>query len=67
MLQSGFFDLSERLKKLDERDKLLQLNELIDWESFRGLLAQSLEKKARKSNAGRKAKDPVMMFKGLVL
>jgi len=67
MLQSGFFDLSERLKKLDERDKLLQLNELIDWESFRGLLADSLEKKERKSNAGRKAKDPVMMFKGLVL
>lgn len=66
MLQSGFFDLTERLSKLDERDKLLQLNEMIDWEKFRPVLSQCLYK-PRKSNAGRKAKDSVMMFKGLVL
>lgn len=66
MLQSGFFDLTERLSKLDERDKLLQLNEMIDWEEFRPVLSQCLYK-PRKSNAGRKAKDSVMMFKGLVL
>lgn len=66
MLQSGFFDLTERLSKLDERDKLLQLDEIIDWEKFRPVLSQCLYK-PRKSNAGRKAKDSVMMFKGLVL
>lgn len=66
MLQSGFFDLTERLSKLDERDKLLQLDEMIDWEKFRPVLSQCLYK-PRKSNAGRKAKDSVMMFKGLVL
>ncbi len=66
MLQSGFFDLKDRFKKLDEKDPLVHLNQLIDWENFRASLNQVREK-TRKSNAGRKAFDVVLMFKVLVL
>jgi len=34
-MQSSFFDLENRHKKLDERDKLIWLKEVIDWEAFR--------------------------------
>lgn len=34
----GFFDLNDRYQKLNERDPLLSLNELIDWEEFRDTL-----------------------------
>ena len=66
MWQPGFFDLDERFKKLNEKDPLLALNTLIDWEAFRDTLIQ-VRKKDRKSNAGRKPFDVVMMFKVLVL
>ncbi len=66
MLQSGFFDLKDRFKKLDERDPLIHLNQLIDWENFRESLSKA-QKKKRKSNAGRKPFDVVLMFKALVL
>jgi transposase, IS5 family len=48
MSQTSFFDLDDRHKKLNERDPLVSLNELIDWENFR----MTLNKK-RKSPAGR--------------
>ena len=66
MPQPSFFDLDERFKKLNERDALLRLNALIDWELFRPTLnnARAAE---RKSNAGRKPFDVVLMFKGVVL
>jgi hypothetical protein len=35
MIQSGFFDLDNRHRKLDEKGPLIHLNQLIDWESFR--------------------------------
>jgi len=38
MAQPGFFDLSERLHKLNEKDPLIQLTALIDWEDFRSVL-----------------------------
>lgn len=66
MLQSGFFDLADRFKKLDEKDPLVNLNQLIDWENFRPTL-NKVRDKARKSNAGRKPFDVVLMFKVLVL
>lgn len=65
-MQPGFFDLEMRHKKLDERDSLIWLNKVIDWEAFRETLVQCREK-PRKSNAGRKPFDVVMMFKVLVL
>jgi IS5 family transposase len=66
MLQAGFFDLEDRFKKIDEKDKLVALNALIDWEAFRPVL-KGLKIVNRKSKSGRKRKDIVMMFKGPVL
>lgn len=65
-MQSSFFDLETRHKKLDERDSLIWLDKVIDWEAFRETLNKSREK-PRKSNAGRKPFDVVLMFKALVL
>ncbi len=65
-MQSSFFDLENRHKKLNERDKLIWLKEVIDWEAFRETLNKSREK-PRKSKAGRKSFDVVLMFKALVL
>ena len=64
--QPGFFDLDDRYKKLDERDPLVNLNQLIDWEGFRDTL-NKVRNKERKSRAGRKPYDVVLMFKVLVL
>jgi hypothetical protein len=65
MPQPGFFDVDNRFKKLDEKDALLRLNALIDWELFRPALSQA-RIKPRKSAAGCKPFDEVLMFKGLV-
>jgi IS5 family transposase len=45
---------------------LLELETNVDWEAFRPLLAR-VRIKARKSQAGRKPLDAVLMFKDLVL
>lgn len=66
MSQPGFFDLDDRYKKLNERDPLISLNKLIDWEDFRDTL-NKIHEKDRKSRAGRKPYDVVLMFKALVL
>lgn len=66
MLQSGFFDLENRYTKLNERDPLIGLNEMIDWENFRYTL-EKIRDKERKSQAGRKPYDVLVMFKVLVL
>ncbi len=62
MPRLGFFDLGDRFKK-DARDPLADLNQLIDWESFRPTLNKTREK-IRKSNAGRKPYDAALMLKG---
>ena len=75
MSQPGFFDLSRRYESLDAKpDPLLALNRLIPWETFRSKLRSALEEtgqrttpEARKSPAGRKPWDEVLMFKVLVL
>ena len=66
MPQPGFFDLDDRFRKLNERDSLVHLKTLIDWESFRPSL-KKVREKSRKSPAGRKPFDDVLMFKVLVL
>jgi hypothetical protein len=67
MTQFGFFDLEYRLDKINKNgDPLKKLNIVIDWESFRPEL-EALREKERKSNAGRKPFDTVMMFKLLIL
>jgi transposase, IS5 family len=67
MPQPGFFDLDDRYEKLSQSgDPLVQLNEIIPWGEFRPLLRKALHK-AKKSNAGRKPFDSILMFKILVL
>lgn len=66
MSQPGFFDLDERLQKIGAKDPLVGLKELINWEEFRPTL-NLIRKKKRKSSAGRKPYDVVLMFKVLVL
>lgn len=65
-MQPGFLDLHGRHSKLNERDPLLALHSLIDWEDFRPTL-NGIRAKERKSNAGRKSFDVILMFKAMVL
>jgi IS5 family transposase len=75
MSQPGFFDLSSRHESLDAKgDPLVALNKFIPWEDFRPRLVgalqaagQRLTAKCRKSAAGRKPLDEIMMFKVLIL
>lgn len=65
--QPGFFDIRQRTEKLTEMgDPLVGLNEQINWETFRTDLSR-IYTKERKSNAGAKPIDVVLMFKILVL
>ena len=64
---NGLFDVDFRLQKLDQNgDPLPQLNAIVPWEEFRPTL-NILRDKPRKSTAGRKPFDVVLMFKILVL
>ena len=67
MGQQGFWDFEVRHQKLEQKqDFLVRLNRLIPWETFRPLL-QQIHEKPRKSNAGRKPTDELLLFKMLVL
>jgi IS5 family transposase len=64
---NGMFDMEFRLQELDKGgDPLPKLNETIDWEMFRPTL-ETIRDIERKSNAGRRPFDVVLMFKTLVL
>ncbi len=66
-IQFGFFDLHKRFSKLTEAgDALERLDAVVDWEMFRPEL-ERIDRKERKSAAGRKPLDRVLMFKMLVL
>jgi len=67
MNQPGLFDYSKRLARIDNvGDPLAKLNEVIDWEQFRELIDLSREK-PRKSTAGAKGYDSILMFKVLII
>ncbi len=67
MMQTGLFDWHNRFQQLDAGgDPLPKLKNLVDWERFRPEL-EAVRDKERKSNAGRKPFDVVLMFKVLVL
>jgi IS5 family transposase len=67
MGQKGFWDLEKRQKELLNQNKTLKyLNEIIPWHLFRDEL-EALYEKERKSNAGRKPIDVILMFKLLIL
>ncbi len=66
-MQSSFYDLDNRYAQLSKQgDPLERLSAVIDWEMFRVIL-ETIDAKARKSNAGRKPTDRVLMFKVLIL
>ena len=70
MAQMGFFDLSDRYASLDaKQDPLVEINAVVPWDAFRPVLERVWRKPdaARKSRAGRKGVDAVLMFKTLVL
>lgn len=70
MAQMGFFDLSDRYASLDaKKDPLVEIDAVVPWEEFRPLLERIWRKpeSERKSRAGRKPMDAVLMFKTLVL
>ena len=67
MMQTGLFDWYNRFQQLDAGgDPLPKLKKLVDWERFRPEL-EAVRDKERKSNAGRKPFDVVLMFKVLML
>ena len=67
MGQPGFWDFEARYQKLEaKKDFLSYLDEMVPWESFRPILEQ-IHQKPRKSKAGRRPIDAVLMFKLLVL
>ena len=67
MGQQGFWDVDARQQKLEQKKPLLnQLNELVPWETFRPTLMQ-IRETPRKSEAGRKPTDVLLLFKMLVL
>jgi IS5 family transposase len=67
MMQTGLLDWQIRFRQLDAGgDPLPKLKKLVDWERFRPDL-EAVRDKERKSNAGRKPFDVVLMFKVLVL
>jgi len=66
-MQPSFFDQENRLAQLEKMgDPLPRLDSIVDWDHFKPLLKKVHQKK-RKSNAGRKPHDVILMFKMLVL
>ena len=70
MPQMGFFDLSDRYASLyAKKDPLVEINAVVPWEEFRPALEGVWHKPDadRRSRAGRKPMDAVLVFKTLVL
>lgn len=70
MGQLGFFDADRRLAALSAKgDPLEAIGTLMPWESFRADIEAVVltPEDARKSNAGRKPIDAMVMFRMLVL
>ncbi len=70
MGQMGFFDIAQRYAGLDAKnDPLVKIDEVVPWQDFRPRLETVWRKPAgeRKSPAGRKPWDAVVMFKAIVL
>ena len=70
MAQLGFFDADRRLAALSAKgDPLEAIGGLVPWESFRRDIEAVVltPEDARKSNAGRKPIDAIVMFRMLVL
>ncbi len=61
--QRGFWDEQQRVAKLQEKKPVLKrLSDSIPWDKFQPILDQGYAQD-RKSNAGRKRIDPLILFK----
>lgn len=59
--------IEQRQTELEQKkDLLVRLGEVIEWEAFRASL-ERVHEKPRKSKAGRKTHDVILMFKMLIL
>jgi hypothetical protein len=70
MGQLGFFDAEKRLAALSAKgDPLEAIDRLVPWESFRADIEAVVRTpdEMKKSNAGRKPADAIVMFRMLVL
>ena len=70
MSQLGFFDVANRYAGLEAKnDPLLKIDNVVPWEEFRPHLEAVWRKPSntRKSSAGRKPWDAVVMFKAIIL
>ncbi len=70
MGRMGFFDIAKRYAGLDAKnDPLPRIDEVVPWEAFRPRLETVWRRppEERKSPAGRKPWDSVVMFKAIVL
>ena len=70
MTQMGFFNVEKRYAALDAKnDPLVKINAAVPWEAFRSRLETVWRKPAdqRKSNAGCKPWDAIVMFKAILL
>ena len=66
----GFFDMSDRYASIDAKgDSLIKIDAIVPWEEFRPTLERVWREPEaeRKSRAGRKPLDAVVMFRTLVL
>jgi len=67
MVHTGLFDWQTRFEQLDSGgDPLIKLNKIVDWEQFRSPL-ETIRDKERKSSAGRRPFDVILMFKIMIL
>jgi len=67
MMHTGLFDWQTRFEQLDNGgDPLVKLNEIVNWDQFRDTLETARDKE-RKSNAGRKPFNCLVMFKIMIL
>ena len=69
MGQMGFFDVENRYAALDAKhDPLAKINAVVPWETFRSRLEKVWRKPPdeRKSSAGCKPWDAIVMFKGIL-
>lgn len=67
MTTAGLFDWQTRFEQLNNSgDPLVKLNEIVDWEQFRKSL-EAIRDIERKSPAGRKPFDVILMFKIMIL
>jgi IS5 family transposase len=65
---AGLFDYEFQLEKINKHQPPLQkLDKIIDWQVFREPIEKALKNNNRKSNAGRKSYDKLLMFKIIIL